>query len=84
MYKREADFIFLFRDESFSQEVMSGQEIELDIRVKDVHTFHSTDLGLWTSSLWDLIRPPLVNSLDKWLPLEPEGSGQIHVKLDYQ
>ncbi|KAG2201023.1 hypothetical protein INT47_006567 [Mucor saturninus] len=71
-------------DESFSHEVMSGQEIELEIRVKDAHTFHSTDLGLWTSSLWDLIRPPLVNSLDKWLPLEPEGSGEIHVKLDYQ
>lgn len=73
----------LCRDESFSQEV-SGQEIEIEIRVKDAHTFHSSDIGTWTSSLWDLIRPPIVTSLDKWLPLEPEGSGEIHVKIDYK
>lgn len=73
----------MFRDESCSQEV-SGQEIDIEIRVKNTHTFHSTDIGAWTSSLWDLIRPPIVTSLDKWLPLEPEGSGEIHVKIDYK
>jgi hypothetical protein len=51
--------------------------------VKDSHTFHTSDIGGFTISLWDLIRPPIVTSLDKWLPLEPEGSGQVHVKIDY-
>lgn len=70
------------RGESASQE-LNGDETNIEIRVKDAHTFHSNDIGTWNSSLWDLIRPPIVNSLDKWLPLEPEGSGEIHVKINY-
>lgn len=70
------------RSESCSQK-LNGDEIQLDILIKDSHTFHSNDIGGFTISLWDLIRPPIVTSLDKWLPLEPEGSGDIHVKIDY-
>ncbi|KAI9469131.1 MAG: hypothetical protein EXX96DRAFT_492606 [Benjaminiella poitrasii] len=70
-------------NESFTREV-NGNEVQIEIKVKEVHTFHSSEIGLWKSSLWDLIRPPVVTSLDKWLPLEPEGSGEIHVKIDYQ
>ncbi|KAK4519727.1 casein kinase 2 regulatory subunit [Mucor velutinosus] len=69
-------------NETCSQK-LSGEEIQLDIMVKDSHTFHSTDIGGFTFSLWDLIRPPIVTSLDKWLPLEPEGSGEVHIKIDY-
>ncbi|CAO3622319.1 unnamed protein product [Mucor fragilis] len=69
-------------NETCSQK-LSGEEIQLDIMVKDSHTFHTSDIGGFTISLWDLIRPPIVTSLDKWLPLEPEGSGQVHVKIDY-
>ncbi|KAI8643675.1 C2 domain-containing protein [Parasitella parasitica] len=72
-----------FWNESCSQK-LSGEEIQLDIMVKNSHTFHSsTDIGEFTISLWDLIRPPVIKSLDKWLSLEPEGSGDIHVKIDY-
>jgi hypothetical protein len=70
------------RNEGFSQH-LDGEEINIEFKLKDSHTFHSNYIGIWTSSLWDLIRPPIVNSLDKWLPLEPEGSGEIHVKIDY-
>jgi hypothetical protein len=62
---------------------LNGEETNIEIRIKDAHTFHSNDIGYWNSSLWDLIRPPIVNSLDKWLPLEPEGSGEVHVQIDY-
>ncbi|GAN04893.1 tricalbin [Mucor ambiguus] len=80
--KAHSNDIVIYRNETCSQK-LSGEETQLDIMVKDSHTFHSSDIGGFTISLWDLIRPPIVTSLDKWLPLEPEGSGQVHIKIDY-
>ncbi|KAI7904507.1 C2 domain-containing protein [Cokeromyces recurvatus] len=71
-------------NESFTQEIYNKEDITIEFKVKEVHTFYSIEIGLWSSSLWDLIRPPIVQTLDKWLPLGPEGNGEIHVKIDYQ
>lgn len=72
----------MLRNESFSQE-LSGEEIRLELKLKDAHTFHSNDVGMLSYSLWDFIRPPIVTSLDKWIPLEPPGSGEVHLKVSY-
>lgn len=71
------------RNESFSEQ-LDGEEVNIEFKLKDSHTFHSNYIGIWQSSLWDLVSPPIVTSLDKWLALEPEGSGEIHVKIDFE
>ncbi|KAI9261137.1 hypothetical protein BY458DRAFT_515949 [Sporodiniella umbellata] len=55
---------------------LDGEKV-LDIKVKDVHTFHSEDIGTFQSTLKNLI-----SVSDQWLPLEPQG--EIHIKIDYQ
>jgi hypothetical protein len=62
----------------------TASAVSLGLYVKDAHTFHTGDIGQWTSDVWDLVRPPTVNTLDKWLPLEPEGSGEIRIKIEFE
>ncbi|GAA5802769.1 hypothetical protein HPULCUR_008244 [Helicostylum pulchrum] len=69
-------------NESFSQE-LSGEEIRFELKLRDAHTFHSYDVGMLSNSLWDFIRPPIVTTFDKWIPLEPPGSGEVHLKISY-
>lgn len=69
-------------NESFSQE-LSGEEIHFELKLRDAHTFHSTEIGVLSNSLWDFIQPPFTNSFEKWLPLQPPGSGEVHLKISY-
>lgn len=69
-------------NESFNY-TLNGSTAVIDIKLRNAHTFSSRDIGDVTLSLWDTLQPPNVNSMDIWVALEPEGSGEIHLKLDY-
>ncbi|KAI8083251.1 C2 domain-containing protein [Gilbertella persicaria] len=70
-------------NESIVYTIHQQHDLMLGIKLKDAHTFSSSDLGSWTGSLSTLIRPNTVASFDDWLSLEPRGTGEIHVKLDF-
>ncbi|PHZ11710.1 uncharacterized protein RHIMIDRAFT_313919 [Rhizopus microsporus ATCC 52813] len=56
---------------------LSGEKV-LEIKVKDVHTFHSADIGTYRSTMKEFMS--ISAQPDRWLPLEPQG--EIRVKLE--
>lgn len=70
-------------NETFSYTLNGSTVHHIDVKVKDAHTFTTKDIGDVSVSLWQVLSPPNVNSMDMWVALEPEGSGEIHLKLDY-
>ncbi|KAI9488020.1 C2 domain-containing protein [Zychaea mexicana] len=52
-------------------------------KIKDYNRFsRAVDLGDSRWNIWDLIRPDQTRS-DRWLPLDPIGSGEIHIVLEF-
>lgn len=56
---------------------LSGEKV-LEIKIKDVHTFHSADIGTYRSKMKEFMS--ISAQPDRWLPLEPQG--EIRVKLE--
>ncbi|KAI9313877.1 C2 domain-containing protein [Dichotomocladium elegans] len=71
-------------NESFSCYV-SSQPTMMNIKVKDYNRFsNSVELGQYEGNVWDLLRPQdRITVVDRWLPLYPEGQGDIHVKIEF-
>ncbi|KAF7721951.1 hypothetical protein EC973_003912 [Apophysomyces ossiformis] len=70
--------------QEYFQYNVSSQPTILDIKIKDHNMFsHDVDLceGQW--DLWDLINPPEETKIDKWLPLTPDGSGEIRITINF-
>lgn len=52
----------------------------LEIKVRDWNTFTDVDIGECTFNVWDLIQNDAL-FYDGWLPLQPEGTGEIHIRV---
>ena len=75
-------YVLSFRDEEFTHEV-TGQPTAIRFKIKDSNRFsRSVDLGDSRWNVWDLIRADQTQT-DRWLPLDPVGSGEIHVVLGF-
>ncbi|KAI8099043.1 C2 domain-containing protein [Halteromyces radiatus] len=55
-----------------------------DFKVKDHNRLSSdVDLGQYRRNIWDLIQPEQ-RSFDQWVPLYPVGSGELHLRIDFE
>ncbi|ORX59741.1 hypothetical protein DM01DRAFT_1333202 [Hesseltinella vesiculosa] len=69
-------------NETFVQPV-TGAPIVFDFKVKDHNRLHNdVDLGQCHFNIWDLVQPG--HSFDQWLPLYPQESGEIHLRIDVE
>ncbi|KAI9309463.1 C2 domain-containing protein [Cunninghamella echinulata] len=56
----------------------------IDFKVKDYNRLKSAvDLGQYQVNIWDLIQPNQ-RSYDDWVPLYPKGSGDLHIRIDFE
>ncbi|KAI8374245.1 uncharacterized protein BYT42DRAFT_575688 [Radiomyces spectabilis] len=71
-------------NESFEYTV-SSQPTVFDFKLKDYNRLHSAvDLGQCRWNIWDLIQSePSSGVVDRWLPLYPVGSGELHVRITF-
>ena len=58
----------------------SSKPAMLEIKVRDWNTFTDVDIGECTFNVWDLIQNDTF-FYDGWLPLQPEGTGEIHIRV---
>ncbi|KAI7856792.1 hypothetical protein BDC45DRAFT_502332 [Circinella umbellata] len=69
-------------NEEFTHEI-TDQPTSIQFKIKDFNRFsRSVDLGVSCWNVWDLIRANQAQT-DRWLPLDPVGSGEIHVILEF-
>ncbi|ORZ18645.1 C2 domain-containing protein [Absidia repens] len=55
-----------------------------DFKVKDYNRLkNAVDLGQFRKNIWDLVQPDQ-RSLDQWVPLYPIGSGELHLRIDFE
>ncbi|KAI7867816.1 C2 domain-containing protein [Spinellus fusiger] len=66
-------------NETFSTKVGSAKTV-LDFKVKDHNTINDVDIGEVAFDLWDNVRPG--QPFDGWLTLKPEGTGEIHIRVE--
>ncbi|KAI9266500.1 C2 domain-containing protein [Phascolomyces articulosus] len=60
-----------------------GHPTPIRFKVKDFNKLsRAVDLGESRYNIWDLIRPDQ-RQTDRWLPLDPLGSGEIHIILEF-
>jgi hypothetical protein len=72
-----------YRNESFTQ-TLSGEPAIFDFKVKDYNRLsHAVDLGQFRRNIWDLVQPTN-RSVDQWVPLYPIGSGELHLRIDFE
>lgn len=67
------------RNESFSAALNGGSSI-LDIKIKDKNTLNDVDIGDCFVNVAELLQNQ--NVFEGWLPLEPQGTGEIHLRID--
>ncbi|KAI8138974.1 hypothetical protein BJV82DRAFT_628590 [Fennellomyces sp. T-0311] len=69
-------------EESFVEHI-DGHPTAIRFKIKDYNRLgRAVDLGDSRWNIWDLIRPDQAQ-MDRWLPLDPVGSGEIHVVLEF-
>ncbi|KAI8064721.1 C2 domain-containing protein [Gongronella butleri] len=69
-------------NETFTQAIAPSPTL-FDFKVKDHNKLHrAVDLGETRFNIWDLVQPNF--SFDQWIPLYPTGSGEIHLRIDYE
>lgn len=67
------------RNESFSAPLNGGSSI-LDIKIKDKNTLNDVDIGDCFVNVAELLQNQ--NVYEGWLPLEPQGTGEVHIRMD--
>lgn len=66
-------------NESFSLKVSEGRS-QLDIKVKDKNTLNDVDIGDCTLDVYSVVQNG--QPFDGWVPLEPKGSGEVHIRVE--
>ncbi|KAI8376305.1 C2 domain-containing protein [Radiomyces spectabilis] len=68
-------------NESFSYRIGSGKSV-MDIKVKDHNTLKDdVDIGEITFDVWERLQNGQT-AFDGWVPLTPEGTGELHVRVE--
>ncbi|KAF7731922.1 hypothetical protein EC973_007753 [Apophysomyces ossiformis] len=66
-------------EESFTTKIGSDRSV-LEIMVKDYNKLNDVDIGEANLDVWKSLNNQ--TSFDGWLPLTPEGTGEVHVRVE--
>lgn len=70
------------RNETFTQSI-TEQPTVLSLKILDYNKLgRAVLLGECRYNVWDLVQPDQPK-IDRWLPLNPLGSGEVHIIVEY-
>jgi hypothetical protein len=72
--------LIFIRNERFEVSV-TGNKTLIDIKVKDHNTLRDVDIGSVVLDLWENVQPN--KSFQGWLPLQPLGTGEVNISMEY-
>ncbi|KAI9485092.1 C2 domain-containing protein [Zychaea mexicana] len=66
-------------NETFLAKISDGKTL-LDIKIKDKNTLNDVDIGDCSYDVADLLQSG--QSFDGWVPLEPQGTGEVRLRIE--